>query len=44
MMLFPKQPRDFIAFKYIRGLGKDSVMIILKYVSENYKIQPWHQI
>jgi hypothetical protein len=38
MMLFPKQPRGFISFKYIKDLGKDSLMIIPKYGSENYKI------
>lgn len=38
MMLFPKQPRGFISFKYIKGLGIESLMIIPKYVSENYKI------
>lgn len=37
MILLPKQPRGFISFKYIKGLGKESLMIIPKYVSENCK-------
>lgn len=38
MMLLPKQCRGFIFFKYIKGLEKESLMIIPKYVSENYKL------
>ena len=37
-MLFTKQPRGFISFKHIKGLGKESLIIIPKYASENYKI------
>lgn len=38
MVQFPKQPRGSISFKYIKGLRTDSLMIIPKYVTEDYKI------
>lgn len=37
MVQFPKQPRGSISFKYIKGLRTDSLMIIPKYVTEDYK-------
>lgn len=35
MVQFPKQPRGSISFKYIKGLGTDSLMIMPKCVTED---------